>query len=162
MLETRSIDPFVMETASLLGEQCGLSIDVITRDVLAADFTTVQFQNGLANLAAVTSAKYFDFETLARAISTLGAANARPMDDGFYRLIIHPHVAADLRVDSTVQKLWDNTARSGGGNPYESGFVGQLLNTRVYESSNATITEQSAAPDIYDCLLMGKTMALAA
>lgn len=154
-LEFRSIDPLIMETAQLLGENCGDTIDKITRDELASGFTVVQYQNGLANLAAVTSGLYFTYETLTRAYATARAANARPLE-GFGKpiLILHPHVVADLANDTTVMKGWDNRGRLGQGNPYEEGFIGELWGCLVYESSNATITTQVAAPDIYDSLLI--------
>lgn len=154
-LEFRSIDPLILETAQLLGENCGDTIDKITRDELASGFTVIQYQNGLANLAAVTSGLYFTYETLVRAVGTGKTANARPIE-GFGKpvLIAHPHVVADLALDTTVQKGWDNRARLGKGNPYEEGFVGELYGVLIYESSNCTVTTQVAAPDIYDSLLI--------
>jgi len=154
-LEFRSIDPLILETAQLLGENCGDTIDKITRDELASGFTVIQYQNGLANLAAVTSGLYFTYETLVRAVSTGDAANARPIE-GFGKpvLICHPHVIGDLALDTTVQKGWDNRARLSQGNPYEEGFVGEIYGVLIYKSSNCTVTTQSSAPDIYDSLLI--------
>lgn len=155
LLEFRSIDPLIAETSQLLGENCGDTIDRITRDELVSGFTVIQYQENLANLAALTETKYMTYQTIVLAHAKAATNGARPLEQfGKPVLITHPHVRGDLSIDPMVQKGWDAEANAGRGNPYMDGFVGTIYNTMVFETANAPITTQGGAPDIYDSLLI--------
>ncbi|MEG1779653.1 MAG: N4-gp56 family major capsid protein, partial [Oscillospiraceae bacterium] len=72
-LDMVGIDPVLTETAKLLGEQAGLTLDTVVRDVVCTG-TNVQYAGGAASTATVT-AKITATEIM-KAVRTLRAANA--------------------------------------------------------------------------------------
>jgi len=70
------LDPILVEAGEILGEQAGLSIDTIHRDVLLAG-TTVRYANGVAARTDIITT--LSLSDLNQAIRTLEAANAKKM-----------------------------------------------------------------------------------
>lgn len=71
-------DPILTETADILGEQVGDSLDQLGRDVITAT-TTKQYASTATTTATVTSAMKIDRSEVKQAVRTLRGSNAKPI-----------------------------------------------------------------------------------
>jgi len=168
-LQLTTLDPILLETAAVLGEQAGLSLDIITRDVLNAG-TVVAF-SGSSNtqrdgVAAGDVVAYGDLDT---AILTLKTANVKKImgmvrpDAGYetrpinaaYVGITHPAIAAKIKSFTSngfvpVEKY----ANQADIMPGEFGAYNEI---RFIETSNAKVFtgEGTGSIDVYSILIMG-------
>jgi N4-gp56 family major capsid protein len=76
LLET--YDPILTETAEILGEQAGDSMDQLARDVLAAG-TTIQYASTATATNEVTAAMKLNRDEVKEAVRTLRGNNAKPI-----------------------------------------------------------------------------------
>jgi N4-gp56 family major capsid protein len=153
-LELTNFDPAVSEISSLLGEQAGLSIDTLIRNDLT-DNATTDFAGGATARGNIDNTNdmiaYVDF---VQNVAALEASNAMPVDGPYYVAVCHPHTWATLMQDSTFVTLFTRE----GGEAIRSGFLGIILNIKIYVSSNARIygSAGSGSIDVYDMLFIGK------
>ena len=153
-LTLTNFDPAVSEISGLLGEQAGLSIDTLIRNDLT-DNATTDFAGGATARGNVDNTNdviaYVDF---VQNVAALEANNAMPVDGPYYVAICHPHTWATLMQDSTFVTLFTRE----GGEPIRSGFLGIILNVKIYVSSNARIygSAGTGSIDVYDMLFIAK------
>jgi len=76
VLET--YDPILTETAEILGEQAGDSLDQLCRDVMAAG-TTIQYASTAVSDATLTAAMKLNRDEIKQAVRTLRGNNAKPI-----------------------------------------------------------------------------------
>ncbi len=148
-----SFDPAISEISALLGEQAGLSIDTLIRNDLT-DNATTDFAGAATTRGGIdTSNDVIAFVDFIQNVAQLEANNARPVDGPYYVAICHPHTWATLMQDSTFVTLF---TREGGAS-IRSGFVGLILNVKIYVSSNSRIYVDAgtASADVYDMLFIG-------
>jgi N4-gp56 family major capsid protein len=74
ILET--YDPILTETADILGEQAGLSLDTMLRDIMAAG-TTIQYASTAVSDGTVTAAMKLTRDEVKQAVRTLRGNNAK-------------------------------------------------------------------------------------
>lgn len=151
VLDMTSVDYNIAEAARVLGDQAGLSLDSIVKEVLNAG-TNVQYGDGSkTSRAAITADDIMTVQAVKRAATTLKRMNAKKID-GDYVAIIHPDVAYDLMNDTAWEAL--NTY-----NPKNvfAGEIGRLYGVRFVESSDAKIFEKAGASsiDVYSTLFLG-------
>ena len=151
VLDMTSVDYNIAEAARVLGDQAGLSLDSIVKEVLNAG-TNVQYSDGSkTSRAAITADDIMTVQAVKRAATTLKRMNAKKID-GDYVAIIHPDVAYDLMNDTAWEAL--NTY-----NPKNvfAGEIGRLYGVRFVESSDAKIFEKAGASsiDVYSTLFLG-------
>lgn len=77
-VQMETYDPILTETAEILGDQAGDSIDQLMRAVLAAG-TTIQYASTAAADTDITSAMVLNRAEVKEAVRTLRGNNARPM-----------------------------------------------------------------------------------
>src|SRR3990167_1351875 len=65
------IHKVAVEASNALGEQSGDSLDLLTRAVLVAETSNVQYANGRASTAAIIAGDYLDFTEIMKAVTTL-------------------------------------------------------------------------------------------
>ena len=150
MLDLTAIDPVVTEGVKVLGNQAGLTLDTITRNVLQsgtnvfycpkADGTEVTSREGLDNTCKLTS------KMVKKVAAFLKKVNA-PKIDGSYVAIIHPFVAYDLQNDPE----WIDAHKYANPENIYEGELGKLGSVRFVESSEAKIYEGG----VFGCLFMG-------
>lgn len=151
MLDMTAIDNNITEAGRILGDQAGLSLDGIVREVLNAG-TNVQYGDGSkTSRAAITSTDVMSVQAIKRAVTTLKRMNAKKID-GDYVAIIHPDVAYDLMND----EKWEAVATYNPKNLY-AGEIGRLYGVRFVETSEAKIFEGAGADSInvYSTLILG-------
>ena len=150
MLDLTTIDPVVTEGVKVLGNQAGLTLDTITRNVLQsgtnvfycpkADGTEVTSREGLDNTCKLTS------KQVKKVAAFLKKVNA-PKIDGSYVAIIHPFVAYDLQNDPE----WIDAHKYATPENIYEGELGKIGGVRFVESSEAKIYEGG----VFGCLFMG-------
>ncbi|MBR2070403.1 MAG: N4-gp56 family major capsid protein [Clostridia bacterium] len=129
VLDMVGIDPVATENAELLGEQAGLTIDTVVRDIVCAG-TNVQYAGGGTSATEKISAA-----EIQKAVRTLKKANAKPLADGSYIGIIDPDIAFDIMNDP----LWQDISKYSGGTKIMDGEIGKLAGVRFIETTNTKI-----------------------
>jgi N4-gp56 family major capsid protein len=157
LLDLTAIDPVLTETAELLGEQAGLWIDRVIREVLMAG-TTVQRVGGGAARVNIGAANILTVTEIRRAIRTLkannikGVAGTRGSD---YVAFVHPRTIYDLQSDTA----WRNPHEYQDTEAIYNGEIGRLYGCRFIESTEAKVFAAAGAgapaADIYATLVLG-------
>jgi N4-gp56 family major capsid protein len=136
ILEMQAYDPVIEEASNILGEQCGVSADTLIRNVMTAN-ATIDFSGGetaLTSLVAISDmVTYADF---LRQVAALENANALPVEGDKFVCIMHPFTWASLMQDPVFLNLFFEESEREGDSPLRSGYVGSILRTAIYVSSN--------------------------
>ena len=158
VLDLTAIDNNVLEATKAIGNQAGLTLDTITRNILQAG-TNVQYcpKVGASGTTAVTSRADIDatckltVDEIKKAVATLKANNV-PKISGSYVAIIHPYAAYDLMSDPNWEEMHKYTSAE---NMYE-GEIGRIAGVRFVESSEALIVKTSSNPAVFCTLVLGE------
>lgn len=133
ILDLTAIDNNITEAGRILGDQAGLSLDGIVREIINAG-TNVQYGEGTkTSRFAIANADVMTVKAIKRAVTTLKRMNAKKIN-GDYVAIIHPDVAYDLMNDSK----WEAVSTYNPKNLY-AGEIGRLYGVRFVETSEAKI-----------------------
>lgn len=130
VLDLTGIDPVAAETSEILGEQAGLTIDRVVRNVVCAG-TNVQYAGG----GSVATAK-ISSEEVKKAARTLKKANAKPFEGGYIG-IVDPDISYDLQNDP----LWQDVSKYNGGQKIMDGEIGKLGGVRFIETTETLVKE---------------------
>lgn len=133
VVDMTAIDDNLVEATELLGDQAGLTLDAVPREVMNGG-TNVLYASGAAGRVAVSEGlKVADIK---RAVSILEAANAKKID-GSYVGIIHPYVKFDL----TSDPAWVDVHKYSATKEIFEGEIGELYGVRFAVSSEAKVFE---------------------
>lgn len=143
LLELTALDPIIVETTSLLGDQAGRTDDTLIRDVLCQG-TNVMYapiwtgtplaESAITSRGAIDTTAVLTVDLVKQVVAKMRAQNV-PTIDGSYVAIIHPYAAYDLMSDDAwidMQKYVNNT-------PLFNGEIGKIGGCRFVESSEAKI-----------------------
>jgi N4-gp56 family major capsid protein len=166
VVQIETLDPILTETAEILGDQVGDSLDQLMRNVLAAG-TNVQYASSAVSRGTVTSVMTFAASDVKKVVRTLKVNLAKPImtrvdpSTGYNTIplkpsfigIIHPNATYDAENDSAwtpFEKYPDKSDRM----PNE---VGALPYVRFVETTNAKVFtgEGAAGIDVYATLIFG-------
>lgn len=154
ILDLTAIDPILQETANLLGEQAGTSMDVLVRTILNAG-TNVQYANNRASRITVAAGDNLTVLEVRKAVRTLKKNNARPINGGDYVALVHPSATFDLQSDTR----WEAASQYAGSSQIFSGEIGRLYGVRFVESTNTAVFTAAGAGtpgiDVYSTLVLG-------
>ena len=149
VLELTSIDNTIVEATKVLGNQAGLTLDTITRNVLQsgtnvyycpkADGTAVESRTALDATCKLT------VDVVKRVVTILKKNNA-PRINGDYVAIIHPYVAYDLMSDPA----WIDAHKYATPENIYEGEIGKIAGVRFVETSEAKIYEGG----VFGCLFL--------
>ena len=140
VLELTTIDNTIVEATKILGNQAGLTLDTITRNVLQGGTNVMYCPK--ADGTAVTSRATLDgtckltVDVIKRAVAFMKKNNA-PKINGDYVAIIHPFVAYDLMSD----EAWIDAHKYATPENIYEGEIGKIAGVRFVESSEAKIYE---------------------
>ena len=137
------IDPVVAETSAVLGEQAGLTVDTVVRDIVVAG-TNVLYAGGGASASA---SKYLTGADVKKAVRALKKANAKPYEGNSFIGIIDPETASDLMDDP----MWQDVSKYNGGTAIMDGEIGKLYGVRFIETTNVKV-----ADSIHATMIIGK------
>lgn len=143
LLDLVAIDPILSETADLLGEQAGLSMDRIIREVLAAG-TSVQYANNRASRVTVAAGDNLTVLEIRKAVRFLKNQKARPVADGSYIALINPSTHFDLQSDAA----WKDPHTYQDTTNIYSGEIGRLYGVRFVESTETKVFTGAGAASI--------------
>lgn len=159
-------DPILTETAEILGEQAGDTLDQLCRDVLAAG-TVVDYESTATARNQVTAAMKLTGTGVRTAVRTLKNAKARKVTrminastgvatepvNAAYIGIVHPNTTFDLKSDS----LFVPVEKYSSSMTVMEGEVGKIDEVRFIETTNAKVFTGagSGGADVYATLIMG-------
>jgi len=166
-LQLTTLDPILLETAAVLGEQAGLSLDNITRDVINAG-TSVAY-SGTSNTArdevaagdvidagdveaAVLALKNANVKKITKMVAPNAGYETRPINSSYVG-IAHPEIAATIKGFTGFVPI-EKYASQADVMP---GEFGSYFEVRFIETSNAKVFEDAgtSSVDIYSTLIMG-------
>ena len=163
VLELTAIDNMVLETTKLLGDQAGLTMDTIVRDILVAG-TNVMYapkinastgaETPVVSRANLDATAVLTVDLVQQVVARLRAVNT-PRINGSYVAIIHPFAEYDIMRDPEwidPHKYKDTT------NLYE-GEIGMISGVRFVESTEAKIWRGTGCPtnlSVFGTLFFGE------
>lgn len=145
-LDLLGIDPVLTETAGVLGEQAGLTLDTIIRDIVCAGTNVIYSGSASAVNTATEKIKSSD---IMRAVRVLRNNNAKPVDGKYYIGIVDSDVAFDIMSDP----LWQDISKYSGGTAIMDGEIGKLAGVRFIETSN---TKKTNTEKTHMSMIIGK------
>lgn len=167
VLDYESEDPILMETAEILGDQMGDTIDQLTRDVLAAG-TSVSYA-GTGNVAradvaagdnitdvlikkSVRTLKNNKAKKISRMINAETGINTTPINAAYIGLV-HPNTTYDLKGVTG----WVPVEKYASTKQAMDSEVGAVDEVRFVESPNAKVFtgQGTAGADVYATLIFG-------
>lgn len=155
-IDVTAIDPVVTETTTLLGEQAGLSIDTLVRDILVAG-TTVQYAGGKEARNEVVGKLTAD--EVKKAVRTMRKNKIKPISGGAYIGLID----ADAEYDIMSDALWLDVAKYSDKEKIYDGEVGKLFgvkfirtdNPKVFAGAGGSLVDGGDAEDIHCTIIIG-------
>jgi N4-gp56 family major capsid protein len=148
MLELTAIDNVILETTKRLGQQSGLTLDTITRNVLNAGLNVMYCPKFVSNTETAVTTRS-ELNTTAQLtvdvvyqVAAKMKANNVPKINGSYVAIIHPYVAYDLMRDPQWQRPHEYVDPE---NIY-SGELGRIGGVRFVEASEAKVWKDTTCP----------------
>ena len=151
LLDLTAYDPVQADTAEMLGEQIGIRLDHIVRDVMCAT-TNKQIAAGRAGTANLTSADVLTVAEIRKAVRTLKKNKARKFTNGkkpHFICICDPDATYDLQSDS----LWQDVSKYSNAEQIYDGEIGRLFGVVFVESTEGKIslhTESTPLNSTYD------------
>lgn len=140
VLKLTTIDNVLVEAVKMLGENAGITLDMITRDAVSAG-TNVLFAGGRVSRTNLTTSDKLSVALIKKAATILKQQNT-PKINGDYVGIINPSVSYDLMNDPEFVS-WHQYAR-----PEElyQGEIGKIAGVRFVESTQAKIWNDDTCP----------------
>ena len=159
VLELTAIDNNVLEATKAIGNQAGLTLDTVTRNIMQTG-TNVYYCPKLGadgGKTEVTSRADLDatckltVDAIKKVTAILKAANA-PKINGDYVAIIHPYAAYDLMSDPK----WEDWHKYTTSDNLYSGEIGRIAGVRFVETSEAQIVANTSKPAVFCTLILGE------
>lgn len=167
VVDYSSQDAVLMETAELLGDQAGDTLDQITRDVLAAGTSASYSGTSNTQNSHVAAGDVIDKADVTAAVLTLKLNNAKKVtrmvnpETGYnttplnaaYIGICHPSISSTLRTLSG----WVDVQNYPSSRTVMEGEIGYLEEVRFIETTNAKVFTGAGTGsiDVYGTLIMG-------
>ncbi len=153
LLDLVSFDPVLTETAQLLGEQAGYSIDTLIRDVMVAG-TSVQYANNRASRITVAAGDNLTITEIRKAVRTLRKNKARPLQGGDYVAFVGPSAVYDLQSDAA----WVNAQQYAGSENIFAGEIGRLYGVRFIQTTETKVFAAGGAAgiDVHATMVLGQ------
>lgn len=161
MLDLTTIDPIIIEATKLLGNQAGVTLDTITRNVLQSG-TNVTYcpkvsadgvETAVTSRASLDSTAQLTVNVVKKVVAKLRAQNA-PTINGDYIAIVHPYVAYDIMSDPN----WIDAHKYANPENLYEGEIGKIGGVRFVETSEAKIYSGAGCPEglaVFGSLFMG-------
>ncbi len=157
-----TLDPVLSETADILGQQAGNTLDILCRDVIGAG-TTINYASTAVSTATVTAAMLITRDEVRQSVRTLQSNNARKMtrmvnpSTGFntspinaaFIGICSPGTLFDLKNISG----WIRVEEYANKSDVMDGEVGALDDVRFVMTTNA-LTEGNGTITVHHTLIL--------
>ncbi|MEH7082963.1 N4-gp56 family major capsid protein [Neobacillus drentensis] len=156
-LNLTGLDPILTETAQLMGENAGESIDTLVRDMVSAG-TNVIYANGKASRVTLTATDKITALDILKVRRTLKRNKVKPvtLPDGSkgFLSFIHTDVATDLM----LTQEWKDQNTYVDTKNRQDGILGKMYGIYFLEADNAVkFTGAGAAgADVFGTVFIGK------
>lgn len=152
VLEQTAIDPIVTETIELQGEQAGLTLNEITRDILL-NTTSVYNVGGGVDENAITADNKLTADDVLKIQTIFRRNNIKPYQDGYYLMFLSPEQAADIMRDP----LWRDVSKyANDAKNIEEGEIGRLYKFKFIDTSLIDAVANTGGVDVYSGLAVGQ------
>lgn len=142
-----------------LGEQIGVAIEWVTRDVMNAG-TNVQYANGKTSRATLANADVLNTTEVRKAVRTLKKAKAKPFKGGDEGKAKRPHFicicSPDTTFDLQSDQLWQDVSKYSDKEQIYSGEIGRIFGVVFVESTEAKTFAGAASVTVQSSLFFGK------
>lgn len=171
VLSYTSQDAILMETAELLGEQAGNTLDQLARDILNAGTGVVYSGAGNTATDEVASGDVIALSDIDDVIATLKGNNAKKItrqidaSTGYstspirasYIGIVRPEIGVKIRSLATAAGSWIPVEKYASQAGVIEGEIGSYQDVRFVETTNAKIKESAGTDniDVYCSLILG-------
>jgi N4-gp56 family major capsid protein len=142
-IDMLGIDPVLTETGQLLGEQAGLTIDTIVRNIVTVG-TNVQYANNRATRATVVAGDNLTGAEVRKAVRTLRRQNVKTLEGDKYIGLI----SADSEYDLMSDPDWKDVSKYSNSKAIFNGEIGELFGVRFIRCGNAPTVSNGAATPI--------------
>lgn len=153
IVDVIGIDPVITEATEILGEQAGLTIDTIARDILAAG-TTVQRVAGRAARINIVAGDVITGTEVRKAVRTLRKNKAKPISGNKYIALVGADVEFDLMGDTD----WKDVSKYSAAEQIFDGEIGSLFGVKFIRCDNPKIFtgEGGGGIDVHAVVFFGK------
>ena len=151
--EAEQFDDMISETSGILGEQAGLSVDTLNRNVLITGGTAA-YSGGVSAVTSLDSPAHdISYKDFVKQVFALMGNNALQIG-GKFQVIAHPHSIATLFNDETFANLF---IQASDGNAIRNGQIGSIMGCDIYVSSNAYESADGGygSDDVYGMIFLG-------
>lgn len=158
-LEMTVFDPIISEFSSILGEQAGLSADTIIRNALTDGATKDYAGSATSRVTLDAPAHNLGYADFIKQVAALEAGNALPVEGDDFIVIMHSYTWASLMQDPTFVNLFIAAEEGGSESAIRSGYVGRILRTKIYVSSNSRSYADGgvgSTTDVYSMLFIAR------
>jgi len=167
VVQYETYDPILTETAEILGDQAGDSVDQLMRAVLAAG-TTIQYASTAAADTDITATMVLDRAEVKEAVRTLRGNNAKPVTSmidpstGYNTVPIGRSflgiVSEDTAYDLDDATGWIPVEKYPNKSSVMMDEIGSLANVRFVMSTNAYVSSGGGAGsvDVHYSLIFGQ------
>ena len=163
VLQLTAIDNNIVEATDLCGAQGGQTMDTVVRDILhsgtnvfyAPTIDTEGNETEINSRAALDESAQLTCDLVDQVVAFLDAQNAPRFEDGYYRCVIHPYAAYDLKRDPRWRKPHEYCDPK---NVY-NGEIGEYGGVRFVNTSEAKIYVGDGCPAglaVFGTLFFGK------
>ncbi len=156
-IDLTGFDPLMTETAELMGENAGESIDVIVRDIVAAG-TNVLYAGAKTSRATVTATDKITAADILLARRALRRAKVKPMDlpngkRGYVALI-----PVDVATDLMQTTEWKESQVRNNTEDFKNGVIGMLYGIWFVEVDQpvAFPGAGASAANVYGTIFLGR------
>jgi len=156
-VQTETMDPILMETSSILGDQAGNTLDQLCRDIIVAG-TTVQYASTATSTVTVASTMKLNRAEVKEAVRTLRGNNAKPIKrmvnptDAYNTTPIGESfvgiVSEDTIFDLDEADGWIPVENYPNKSTVMPNEMGMLANVRFLMSTNAKVQTAGGAGGI--------------
>lgn len=156
MLDLTALDPVINDSVELMGDQGGLTLDTLTRDIISAG-TNVQYAGGAASRAGLGTSANLTVNEIRKAVRTLKKNRAPQFlrgNKGYYVAIVGPDTTFDLQSDP----IWQDVSKYSMAEQVFDGEIGKLFGVVFVESTEAKVFtgEGPSGRDVAATLVFGK------
>lgn len=153
LLELTALDPMILQAQDTLGQQAGVTMDTVTREVINAGLNVQYAERDVSSRAALGESNKLTLKAVRFAVNALKRKNT-PRINGNFCAVIHPDVSLDLTEDPAYKDALKYTDNAG----FKNGFISRVDGVEFYESSEAKIFTGAGASgrDVYSTLIIGK------
>jgi len=167
VVQMETYDPILTETAEILGEQAGDSIDQLTRTVLAAG-TTIQYASTATADNEISAAMVLDRAEVKEAVRTLRGNNAKPITSmidpstGYNTVHVGKSfvgiVSEDTAYDLDDATGWIPVEKYPNRSNVMEDEIGALAGVRFIMSTNAYVSASAgvASNDVHYTIILGQ------